>query len=337
MHDAQNTNTYAHTTSLETLKKILNDDGHIKSLRHIAKKNPNLELSVEPLPVPIRFTMPAEKAYNFMEGIKEPSKIFLTRNGYLPNYGNVVITKNLGDSVRQHTALNSIPEEYTTRRELSLRNNANIYVPDENLDELAKKFSVYNFKPLSKLELKPFGLRDRASALWNKIKKRLGFNTEEGNSLNIKPLSDSQYRKKFGINAQLVGSEALGINVPGSSDIDVFVPYKRKAYFDKALERMKERYPSLKLNAVSKKREDKKTFTGSVDKVPMDVVIAYGPRAEKFREAFNRAKDKLTEKQKADIVKRKAELKNSWFFPETRYKMYKKQIAADLGLKEAYF
>jgi len=319
--------TYAHTTSLSTLMKMLGS-GKIKSLRHIARETPGQELSVELLPIPVRLTLPASRAYRFMQGVKEPDKVFLTRNGYLPNYGDVVVTKRLGGSVAKHDAMNSIPEEYTTRRALSLKNNANIYVPDEKLDEIKSQFAGYRFRPKSELGLQPYGLSDRVSALLSKVRNRFVKESSE---------SDGKFKRLFGRNAQLVGSEALGINVPGSSDTDVFVPYKRKSYFEKALARMGAKYPDLKMNQVSLGREDKKTFTGSVNGQPMDVVVAYGPKAEKFRTVFEMAMKGLDTKKRREIVARKAELKNSWFFPETRYKWYKKRLADELGLRDAYF
>ena len=319
--------TYSHTTSLDALKSILDSDGHIKSLRHIAKESPDQPISVEPLPIPFRIQLPAENAYRFMQLTKEPDKVFLTRNGYLPNYGDVVITKRLGGSVRSHKSLNSIPEEHTTRRRLSLRTNADIYVPDEKYDEIATAYHKYHILPKSKLSLHAYGLYDRMQALYNKMKDRL---VKEGGI-------NSRYQKLFGSTAQLVGSEALGINVPDSSDTDVFVPYKRKGYFDRAVAHMGEKYPDLHMNKASIGREDKKTFTGTVQGKPVDVVLAYGPRAEKFRSAFEMAKAGLSEKRRAEIVREKQALKNAWFFPELRYKWYKKRLAEELGLKDAYF
>lgn len=318
--------TYAHTTSLAMLKRMLSESGQIKSLRHITKDTPDALIKVEPLPIPIHKRLSARLAYDIMKYTKEPDKIFLTRNGYLPNYGDVVITKRLGNSVREHDSWNTIPEEFTTRRRLSLRNNAKIYVPDEEYEQVVSEFGNRRIYPKSKLELPAYGISDRAKAWWAKIRGKF---TKEG--------SDAAYKRLFGTPAQLVGSEALGINVPGSSDTDVFVPYKRRGNFERALWRMECKYPDLHLNSASLRREDKKTFTGNVKGNPMDVVVAYGPRAEKFRTAFNNARTMLSDKRRAEIIAEKQRIKNSWFFPELRYKWYKKQLATELGLKDAYF
>lgn len=320
---------YAHTTNVDSLARML-DDGSIKSLRHIARENPDLNLSVEPYRIPIRKEMKAQDAYEAMKESKYPDRIFFTRNGWLPNYGDCVITKKLGPSLREHDALNAIPEAFTTRRRVSLKNRADIYVPEEKLEQFAPFKNRFRLHPRSELGLDPYGPLDRLKAFAHKLSRKIGLSKEAS-------FSPSQYRRMFGANAQLVGSEALGINLPDSSDTDVFVPYKREGNFNRALKRMVEKYPDLHVNAASLKKPDKKTFTGSVNGRDMDVVVAYGPRAEKFKNAFDSAKNVLTDDVRDKIVRRKQELKNAWFFPEWRYKRYKRQLAENLGLKDAYF
>ena len=65
--------------------------------------------------------------------------------------------------------------------------------------------------------------------------------------------------------------------------------------------------------------------------------LAYGPKAEKFRKAFAAARGRLTDEDRRRIINKKRELKESWFFPELRYKLYKKRLAGELGLRDAYF
>lgn len=322
---AKSSDLYAHATSEEGLSRILSD-GKLLSLGHIAKQNPDMEISVEPDWFPIRKIMPAKDAYESMKENKNPDKIFFSKGGYLPNYGDFVIVKKFGNSVREHDALNFIPNEFTTRRRVSLKNNAKIYVPDEKFDDYTKAYHKYRIYPKSKLDLPAYGISDRIIAFYEKLKNRF-----------VKEGGDNQYKKLFGQNAMLVGSEALGINVPGSSDTDVFVPYKYKGAFTNAIARMGQKYPDLRQNEASRTREDKKTFTGIVWDKPIDVVLAYGGRAQRFKEAFKNAYDKLDDDKKAKIVQRKKELKDSWFFPTWRYKRYKKQLAEELGLREAYF
>lgn len=91
------------------------------------------------------------------------------------------------------------------------------------------------------------------------------------------------------------------------------------------------------MNKASLHRDEKKTFTGKVNGQDMDVVLAYGPKAENFRKAFAAARDRLTDTDRRKIINRKRALKESWFFPGLRYNLYKKQLAEELGLRNAYF
>ena len=181
---------------------MLDGDRRIMALRHLARTSPDTEVSVEPLPIPIRSRMKAREAYARMQGVKNTDRVFLSRGGWLPNYGDAVVVKRLSPgSVARGERLNSIPEEYTTGRALSLCNNAEIFVPDEVLDDFRTKYPGIRFR----------------------------------------------------------GRNAL--------------PLRRK-------------YPNLIMNKASLRRDEKKTFIGKVNGQDMDVVLAYGPKAEKFRKAF---------------------------------------------------
>ena len=327
---------YTHTTSLDNLKHMLDGDRRIMALRHLARTSPDMEVSVEPLPIPIRSRMTAREAYARMHGVKNTDKVFLSRGGWLPNYGDAVVVKRLSPrSVARGERLNSIPEEYTTGRALSLRNNAEIFVPDEVLDDFRTKYPGIRFRGRNALPLRAYGLADRIAALKNKLMERAGLGKTAAE--NDVARADARFRRMFGRNARMVGSEALGINVPGNSDIDVFVPYKREAAYRRALDRLPRKYPNLIMNKASLRRDEKKTFTGKVNGQDMDVVLAYGPKAEKFRKAFAAARDRLTDEDRRKIIDKKRALKESWFFPELRYKSYKKRLAGELGLRDAYF
>lgn len=315
---------YAHTTNLDSLTKILSS-GNLLSLKQVSERDPGHEISVEPLPIPVRMKIKAQPAYDILSLFKEPDKIFLTRNGYVGNYGDAVITKALSRKMDKGTRLNSIPEEFTTEKPISMRGGTKIYVPEHALEALRSAFPQYSILSKDELPIEAFGLGDRLSAFLGKAGLK-----KEASSL-------SSYRKMFGSNADIVGSEALGIEVDGSSDVDIFVPYSSRHAYEAALKRMAERYPDLVMNAVSKNRDDKKTFVGTVDGKPIDVVIAYGDRAKKFKQAFGSAKAKLTDQRRAEIKAKKNALKNAIFFPETRYRMYKREIADELGLRDAYF
>lgn len=168
--------TYTHTTSLENLTRMLDGSRHIMALRHLARTSPDTEVSVEPLPMPIRRRMKAGDAYERMRGVKDTDRVFLSRGGWLPNYGDAVVVKRLSPrSVVRGERLNSIPEEYTTGRALSLRSNADVYVPDEVLEEFRAKYPSIRFRGRSTLPLRAYGLSDRIAALKDKLMERAGF------------------------------------------------------------------------------------------------------------------------------------------------------------------
>lgn len=315
---------YAHTTNLDSLTKILSS-GNLLSLKQVAEQNPEHEISVEPLPLPVRMRIKAQPAYDLLSLFKEPDNIFLTKGGYVGNYGDAVITKPMARKMDKGTGINSIPGEYVTKKPISMGGSTKIYVPDNVLETFRQAFPQYRILPKDQLPISAFGFSDRVRALAEKA----GL-VKESSSL-------SEYRKMFGRNADIVGSEALGLELEGSSDVDIFVPYSSRHAYEMALKRMAERYPDMVMNEVSKNRDDKKTFVGTVDGKPMDVVIAYGDRARKFKQAFGSAKARLTEQRRAEIKARKQALHDSFFFPKTRYRMYKREIADELGLRDAYF
>lgn len=314
---------YAHATSLESLKNILSS-GNLLSLKQVAEQSPEHEISVEPLPLPVRMRIKAQPAYDLLSLFKEPDKIFLTKGGYVGNYGDAVITKPMARKMDKGKGFNSIPGEYVTEKPISMGGGTKIYVPEPALEAFRDAFPQYRILSKDKLPIEAFGFTDRVRALAEKA----GL---------VKESSISEYRKMFGRNADIVGSEALGLELEGSSDVDIFVPYASRHAYEKALQRMAERYPDMVMNEISKNRDDKKTFVGTVNGKPMDVVIAYGDRAKKFKQAFGSARSRLTEKRRAEIKAKKQALHDSLFFPKTRYRMYKREIADELGLRDAYF
>ena len=80
-------------------------------------------------------------------------------------------------SVVRGERLNSIPEEYTTGRALSLRSNADVYVPDEVLEEFRAKYPSIRFRGRSTLHLRAYGLSDRIAALKDKLMDGVFFYT----------------------------------------------------------------------------------------------------------------------------------------------------------------
>ncbi len=87
---------FTHTTSAENIHRMLKSQS-LYSLNHIAEKEPNTPLSVEPkLLSRSREVLPAYVAVRKLtESGKDPDKLFLVRGGYLPGYGDYVVKKEL--------------------------------------------------------------------------------------------------------------------------------------------------------------------------------------------------------------------------------------------------
>jgi len=312
---------FFHTTGEDSLRRILSS-GKIKTLSHVARENPEEPISVEVGLLPFRReVLPAAKAVEVMSARKITDKVFLTRGKYLPTYGEYVIKKELTLPIKR-VSLNSIPEEFISSRVLSTNTNSEIFVPESKVSTFQQEYP--SLKVYSNKNIPAFSLLDRVKNYPTKVKDVLFAKAAE---LNVKRISN---------NALLAGSQGLGINVD-ASDLDVFIPYKSKYQFEKNIERLLSQYPGLKPGEFSKNKESKRVLSGSIDGVDVDLAVAYGQKAQAFKNAFLKAKDALSEQEKAEIIKKKTELKNSWVFPETRYKMYKNQVAENLGLKQTYF
>lgn len=309
-----------HATNKDSLDRILSS-GKIKALKHVAAETPGMEMSVELSPVPVRVRMPASGAVDYLRKHKDTEHVFFTRGGVLNNYGDYIIAKSLG-ATKPSQLLNSIPNEVVTPRAVSIRRKTKIFVPDEEVADWAQKYPnlKHRFVGRSQFEAPAYGITDRAKAFYQKLTK----------SAAVVPL------KAVGRNAMLGGSTGLGIDADGS-DVDIFVPYKRRVSYEKAINRITNRYPSLAQRSSTLNNDFKTTLTGDVHGREVDIVLGFGDKANKYYEAYQAARAKLTPDQKAAIIGKKRTLKNSWFFPETRYARYKNQLAKDLGLKEHYF
>ena len=334
--------TFVHATSKDNLMKILTA-GRLKSLKHIADETPDAPISVESgegdtnLASRERSTMAASKAYEKMKDIKAVDKVFLTRGGYEPSYGQHMIVKQL-KSPKYHNWLNLVPNEYTTRRALSPKSRATVVVPEEEQGEFKKLFPGIKVRTVDQAGLKPFGMLDKVRSLAGKVVDRtIGFNKASAASIegvDINNMSDTRVKQLFGRNAFVFGSQALG-TADQASDVDVVVPYKRGASFEKAKQRMLEKYKGVLKPSVH--NELKHKFTGMVNGVDLDVTLTQGEKAQKFRDAFMAAKANITPEEQKEIIATKQRLRNAWFFPEWRYNRYKRQLAKDLGLQQHYF
>ena len=314
---------FAHTTSKDSLDKML-DSGRIYSVRHLAEKDPDKEVSVQTLPgLPFRRKLNVRDAYEKMRSRKNPDKIFLTRDSYVPSYGDRVIVKDLKHP-KEREGITTIPNEYHTRRPLSLKSNARMFVPDDEMSEYKQRYKGYKFSPISQIPLKDIKKKDQLKTLATKLTKTSEFD-------------ENFIRRNISTKGMLVGSEALGTNIPGKSDTDVFIPYKHRGHFDRSINRLQKRYPDLRFADTSKGKEHKRVLTGEVGGKPVDITVAYGEPAERFGTRFQEVKSRITPEKREEIRNRKEKLKNAWLFPEYRYNRYKKKLSDGLGLKEVYF
>lgn len=309
---------YTHTTTLDNLHKILNS-GRIKSVRHIANEDPDAIMYVESnLGMRKRNELKAVEALKRLKEVgKNPDKIFLTREGHNGNYGDVFIAKNL-QSPKEHTTFNFVPNEYTIRRPLSVKNNATVYVPTKHLQDLRDKYKHIKFKPDIEFEHK-ITLTDRFNTLKRKVFSKTA----------LQDMSDNKLKYLLHTNKAFnAGSTALGTNID-KSDTDIFIPYKTQKAFDKKVKQLTEMYPDMQVRT----KPNKVTLHNGT----VDLVVGYGHNAINYANKFKELKRSLSDSEKEKIKQNKVKLKESWFLPEYRYKRYKKQLAKDLGLHQFYF
>lgn len=319
---------YTHTTTLDSLHKILNS-GKIKSVRHMANEDPTALMNVEEtLGMRARLNMEAKDALQKLKDAgKNPDKIFLTRNGANKNYGDVIIAKQL-QHPKEHFRFNFVPNEYVTRRPLSVKHNAIVYVPKKHLSDLVEKYKGINFKSEDEFTHK-ITLNDRFRTIARKILNK----TAE----DLHGLSNNKLHKLLHTNkATYTGSSALGTNV-GTSDTDIFIPYKRQSVFNNKVKALKELYPHLQETKHSLTKPDKVTLSGTHNGKQVDLVVGYGDKATNYINKFKEIKNTLSKEDIDTIKTNKARLKDAWILPNYRYKRYKKQLDKKFGLKEFYF
>ena len=137
-------------------------------------------------------------------------------------------------------------------------------------------------------------------------------------------------RKKYNVSPLLVGSVALGLNVPeAKTDYDYVIPVQSEDKYRKLVKRLRNTASESSLNVPY---ADQSIFHLKYKDEPVDLALFLGEKGKKWREALSGAQAKLDDAKREEIVKRKQELKNSWFFPKTRYKLYKNKVDAELGL-----
>ena len=179
---------FTHATNAANLEKIL-AHGALQSLDNVSKRAPKALVNVEAGLTSLgqRQNLAAAEALQVMKPYKDTSSIFLTKDGYLPAYGDHVIARRMA-SPEQRYALNLIPGEHVTKHDIPLfDNNTIVHVPDDAVQSWAARYPKASFAPLSdlaplklsrmhgaaQLPTKALGAVDK-SKIADKIRKYLG-------------------------------------------------------------------------------------------------------------------------------------------------------------------
>jgi hypothetical protein len=310
---------YHRTSNLDPILQ----SGKIMSLRHIAAADPKKEISVETERWEReRKKLPAVEAYGVMKEKKDVDHIFLTKDAPIgdESYGKYIIKK---ETKRPFFAknLNMIPSEYKQKQPISVKRTTEIFAPADEIPQLQQKYPSHKFRDIS--DIKNYHPGYSVGSFINKVLANAGVKVAE----DIAQMKLYKLKKELGHPARPGGSAALGINVPGS-DVDIFLPYKKKHHFEKAKERLMQKHPELTPSPYNKPGGDKFVLTSP----QADVVLAFGHNATKRVRSEERAKKILTPEKRSQIVAEKTKLKNAWFFKEYRYKKYKRALDKQLGL-----
>lgn len=308
--------------------------GRVKALKHLARNNPELEIEVEPGAgggnlgglKSNREVMKATDAYEAMRDVKDVDNVFVTKD-VLPSesYGKYVIEKSLSNP-KFNTKLNLIANEYITPRELSVRNNATVYIPDEEFPGMSDKYKGVNFRSMSELKARQASLVDHARTLFGKITKSASIDT-------LFSGEESDIKKLLSRNATIVGSEGIGINVAGASDRDILVPYKTREGYNRLVNKLQDNGFGLQESSYNNmKRDGYKVYSYKDDTRDVDVALVQGGKSIDLANHVRHLRNTLSDERKQEIISEKERLQNAWFFRDTRYKKYKRSVDKQLGL-----
>ena len=290
----------AHVTNKYNIEPILESG----KLKRFVDHDENTEVSVEPYKgMTLRSKIKAPGKH------KNPNDIFFTRNGYDGRYGNYVILKKY-KKFKENGAFTLIPNEVKVDKPVSLKRTSMVFVPEKEVERLSEKFPDYHIRPITALPIPKFTLQSRLNKL---IEKRA--------------------KKDILGDAELFGSQSLGIALPGKSDNDYTI--KVDSYeeaIDRSIELLK-KYPTFKASPYNKpERRNILVYKGKLNGVETDIVFNWSDNYDKIKDAFQKANENLTDENRQEIINNKFKLKNSYFFPETRYKRYKTKVNKDLGV-----
>ena len=319
---------YHRTSNIEPLLRI----GKIKTLKSLAKSTPTMSIAVEPKRWSRqRELLPIQEAVTQLqtEG-KNPDKIFLTKEAPLgdPTYGDYIIEKKL-KSPKPSDIFNLIPNEYLHNRDISLKRRAAVYVPTvEEAKIMRKKYPGITFKSKENLQTEELPSKSYSSLLKKLLATTGLVKLGASNKKLIHNMNAKEIKRHLGANAMFVGSKNLGTSLH-TSDTDVLVPYSNKTNMLKAKQRLMQRY-GLQESPYNTPTRNRYVLQDLVNNV--DVTLALQKDAEPFIKSYLAAKKSLSDQDRKKIITKKRELQHSFWFPEKRYKRYKRELDKRLNI-----
>lgn len=140
--------------------------------------------------------------------------------------------------------------------------------------------------------------------------------------------------KRLNVTPFLTGSMALGTNVPGSVDLDYMVQLKSKEKMLRLANKLRKN-PEFKTSPYHSGMSDYQIFMWDrKNKLPVDIALVYGDKADKYKSTVREVINKLTPEEREQIRKEKARLQQAWFMRQSRYRKYKRELDERLGIKQ---
>lgn len=134
---------------------------------------------------------------------------------------------------------------------------------------------------------------------------------------------------KYGVDAFLIGSVAIGLHIPGSRDLDFILPGEGEQ-LKRVREGLARDFTPSPLNDPD---NDIQLFIGKVLGEEVHLASVVTPKAEERRYMIRLVNATLREDDRRKIVRKKTRLKKSWFFPTYRYQRFKRVTNRRLGLR----
>jgi hypothetical protein len=319
---------FYHTTTTDTLDKILSGDKRLYTLKQLADKSPETVIAVEnEYNSTDRKKDAVKKLYDeAVANGKQTDAVFFTKDRYLPSYGDVLIAKDFKPrAVSENKRYTTIPDEYLRKNKYVSLRNAVIYVPHKIVDALRSKYPKVNIQGYDEdsAPAQQVTAVDRLLAAIVHVPKL--FKDASGEQ-EVEELL-SKYKK-----ALLVGSAGLGIS-NDTSDHDIIIPTNTELGRKRLKNQLAKQYQDL---YVSRDDEKKTTFSGDINGNEFNIALIPRQYADPFIGGYINAKAYLdeheSERRRIKFIKRMLE-KLPVRFP---YKAYKKYVDRDLGITKNY-